>query len=395
MDHFMKKYGIYGAAAAFFLVGLFIGTKVNTGAPEKTSSEANAQGDFNPFLAAQDDDQSCEKQCDIYSLNGPLVTILKNKFSYDDLPKDIKYKIYREQVSYFESLRTIFTEFALRANYVLSKQAQLDHIDQLPPITEAYKDLVSEKEVLEIYSKNKEKLSSNFKKEEALASIRYQLMTKRIADEFKRDSELLQRAKQLSLFHKAPPIPDEALPKKHFFKLGEDNGDIEFIFVGSYFCRECFEYDKYITKFFQKFQDRVSFSYFPHSHNLMEPDGIFARAAYCLKTQGSALFWQFHYNITKDRESYLSAFSPETPVDEVYKYVKEMASVVKYDKDEFNQCFSEENGKTFRHIHDMNKRLESLGLAPAPSVIINDRKLPLTTPSNVEAVIEEFSKKVD
>jgi|GEM_PF-6833791 hypothetical protein len=389
----MKKYGIYSLAAVLFLVGLFIGSRIN-GLSSKNDNRSKKE-DFNPFLAAQESTDSCKEACDIYGLQGSLVTILNNKFEYNDLPKDIKYKIYREQVAYFERLRTTLKEFALRANYVLSKNAQLDHIDQLPPITDVYQNLVSSNEILEIYQKNKEKLGDSIMREEALASIQYQLLTKRIAKKFKEDSELLQQKNQLSLFNKAPPLPEGALPREHLFKLGEEKGDIEFIFIGSYFCRECFEYNKYITEFFQKFKERVSFSYFPHSHNLMEPDGIFSRAAYCFKKQDSSLFWQFHYNLTKDRETYLTKFTPETSIDEVYDYVKSKASVVNYDKQKFNKCFSEKNGQTFRHILDMNKRLEHLGLAPAPAIVMNNRKLPLSSPLTLKAVIKELSNKTD
>lgn len=385
----MKKMAPVVIPVFVFLVGLFIGYRLFSTQKTPENSKQVSEN-FNPFLVKSKTGNSDSKIPDLYNLPGNILTVHNHNFTQAQLPLEVRLNIYREQVAYFERVRAVLTEFGLRINAVVDSQIPISSYDKIPQLPEVYSYLVTPEEIQEIYNKNLDKFPKDMSKDEILLSINTQLLTERLVRKFKEDSIQLEKSKKLKVYENAPKIPDGAVPYDRYFQLGNREGDIQIFFTGSYFCEECFEYDKVFVEIFSKYGERVNFFYFPHFQNLMEAPGIFARAGYCLYKQSPNVFWQYHYSMTQSYADYSKRFEKSTNPDKVYEYVNSKISSLEYNKEGFNHCFSEKNADTMTELYKLSRIVEHIGLGSIPAVVLNGRKLPLTVSENLDVIIEEF-----
>ena len=293
--------------------------------------------------------------CFLWSINSQAQLFKYNGKTYDsgDLGGKFKVQLYELESNHHTSKQKV-VELAVLDLYLAEvakkEKKPLSAVrDRLLAVKEP-----SEKELKDFYEQNKNKIPYPYDqvKSQLIRFVKQQNTAKKTA-------ELVEKAKKSGKFQfliEAPKAPKIDINTKGFASKGKATSKITVVEFADYKCPHCRQAYMEFKGLHKKYGDKINFVFidFP----LSPVSTSVAEAAYCAKQQNK--YWEFH------------ALLYEKQKDVSLEALPKLAEEIKLNKDQFNKCVKNRDGKEF--VEKGKAEGERVGVQATPTIFVNGQK---------------------
>lgn len=338
----------------------------------------------NPFL-----EYNSEMQKNNFFESEALIVLGDQKYSFNDLPKDVQFELFKEKQQFHEKQAAILKGFATRVRAARQSNPGAS-VKDVPPLVSFIDTKIPPAEIDKLFEEEKAKYPANVSPDFIRNQIQFTLVTKSVLNFYITFLKKLYDEKILKITTPSPTIPLEWLKLKEFPKLGSPDAKNHLVVLANYTCISC-----------RKLNDELSALYLKHGPESLEitfvPYGKFhnkedflSRSAMCAFQQDVELFWKFHIGIFNKIKSLGN--SPIEEIAVLRKWSQEQAAQVGLNSSNFSSCLSDKNSALMDLFSKTISDFRFLDVQDLPIFILNNSKLDLEGRSLLSAFEEQSPK---
>jgi len=297
-----------------------------------------------------------------------LFLIKEKIYTTSDLPTELQMRIHNAERETFGQKEGLLKEYALRLALAERKGGNYDP-NNLPELEELMTPpVISEKEMLEFFEENKDRLPPNTEYAQIKDRLQQFLATQKGAEVFQKEWEKLTHSGQLKLLVAAPVAPMVTIPIEKFPTKGAENAPNTLVEVSDYLCPHCKTVHPEVKKVLEEMDGQVRLVQINFALRPANLSGSLAEGAYCAKKQSNESFWKYHdAAFGGDWGTMTDTPSQETP--------KAIAAKAGLEAEAFANCLESQEPKEF--IEEVREIVNAMGVSGTPTFFFNNRRLNL------------------
>lgn len=302
---------------------------------------------------------------------GRLYSVEGKPVSVSDLSPAARQALYDATFQYYEHVRGILDQNLLNEHIQAVAKKEEKSADDIE--AELFSATVSEKEAMDWYALNKERLGGR-----SFESIKNDLnlyLSRQKTESVKEQVlKTIKQEKKFTLALHEPEVPQFDIRTAGYPAKGSQDSKITVVAFADYRCPHCREASHSLKKVIEKFQKQVRFVYldFPLSDEGVSVE--VAKGAVCADLQGK--FWAYHDQAFEDQKS----LTMESP----YKIAENM----KLQMDPFKKCLKDP--KTIEKILKSRDEGQRIGVQGTPAVYVNGRRVVGYSEESLERAIRKY-----
>ena len=373
------------------MLGFYAGYHIKRDqAPEANSPE------FNPFLFAgsQTTDNTTQTgYSNPLDLKGDLVRITNQSFRFETLPVRTQEEIYKIQLNYYESLKSVLEEFTIRFYNAINLIGAEDvDIEELPDPGHYFGELVTDEEVEQAYLKNLHQLREGMSPQIIKEQIRIELTIAKASNFITEKIEELKSKDIFELLFISPQAPLFTINYNDYYGLRNKNGNENKVlaFVSSFFCQECRAYNKQFEKMVQEDNFGYDFYFVAYSDHLDSPDAIAHHVSECIYQQNPNEFWKYYFTLFNFTDEQIKTM-PQNLL-ELRRFFISLASKLHLDQKKLEKCSGVENKEVLSKIQSQILKYRNLLGARTPRIFVNDHLLHIDKAEEIPLSVKHLLK---
>lgn len=330
----------------------------------------------NPFIAYQN-----EKQAPLPSLSDTLITIDNKSIEFNSLPRDVQFELFREEQNFREKQNVILKNFAIRFHASKEKTPDI-RVQDTPTIASFINTNISEKDVDQVFEKEKDKYPPGTPLQEIRNQIKFKLISENYFKFYFSSLTDLYSRKKIKMNTTFSTIPEEWLEFNDSPKLGSSNAKNKLILIANYTCSACKKLHVDLGNLYTKLgHENLEMTFIPYDE-INKPNAPLNRVAMCVFSQSQELFWKFHVNLINDSNSN-NAVDPEEVSS---RYLKGLS----INMPAFNACVQDKTFKMRDQLMKSKNKLAFLNISELPIIILNGKKLDIEGKKILSAIEENL-----
>lgn len=270
-------------------------------------------------------------------------TFKDQKYSKEDFNYELLEALYTSNVRKYQEMKTAIYVFAL-----MKKQNPDADINNMLPITEFFNTITTDKLFENWYTLNKRKYEG---KDNAKSIALMDFKVQKISEAVALDGRTLEKDGVLEINMPIPKAPLEILNLQAYPSAGNPSSENRYVFIGSYLCKECLNFNKEVRNIFVKEKNDIFMTFIPYTKDPTSPDALLTDSAICVHRNNPESFWLYHNLLIANREIY-KIKSP----DEVWPQIKKTLEKVDLDPGKIISCLRGREDKL--EIGNLARRVE-------------------------------------
>ncbi len=352
----------FGGIILGLLVGYFVGIN-KQGKPTTAASLSGGTG-------------SCgvsESSVGLFELDGKV-------YDENSIPAAIKNNLFELKNESYMKQKGMFDELALTIYLAEKKNIKYDfehppRIDQILPEVK-----ISDSELKDFFSKNKDRLPPNTKLETIKAQLEQYLKSQKMAQVFMAEMEKLNKEGKYKSLIAPPSAPTISIDISGYPTKGPNDSKYVLIEASDYTCGHCKNIHPEVKELMRKYGDKIKFVQINFSLNPNGHSGHLIKGAFCAQSESVDAFWKYHnaaFEYQGDPQK-MEELSPS-----------KVATVAGLDLKKFEVCLKDQ--KTADLLNKTNELLHSKGVNSTPSFFFNNKKIVLQAKTLTKAIEEEMA----
>lgn len=322
----------------------------------------NNQAPLNPFVAYKNGKQVGGT----VPGSETLITIDNQALGYDSLPRDVQFELFKEEQNFHEKQNIILKNFAVRFHAAKEKNPDTSS-RSTPALTSFLNTNISEKDIDQLFEKEKAKYPANTSVFEIRNQIKFNLISENYLKFYLSNLTELYSRKKMKMNLSFSMIPEEWLEFNDFPKLGSSSAKNKLIVIANYTCETCKQLHIDLGNLYTKMgQDHLEITFIPYD-SPGRPNDLLNRVAMCVLVQSQELFWKFHVAVINDPNKKNAIDLSEISA----RYLKDL----KVNSQAFNSCMADKTSKLQKAFSITRNKLSFLNIPEVPVLILNGKKL--------------------
>lgn len=259
-------------------------------------------------------------------------TFKDEEYTPDQFNNELLEALYAADVRRYQELKTAIYIFGM-------KRYQRPNIDinKLPPLTDFFQTITNQKLFKQWYELNKNKYK-DLEDPQSKAILDFQIQ--KISEAVATDGQSLVDKGLLKLNLPKPRAPLKILNLEAYPSAGDPKSKNRYVFINSYLCKKCFNYNKKIRDTFVKEKNDIFLTLVPFTIDPTSPDALLTDAALCVHRETPKKFWIFHNTLLANKKIY-ELRQPTQAWDEV----KETLQKIKIEVKQIDSCLKDKKSK--------------------------------------------------
>lgn len=351
----------FGGIVFGVLVGYFVGM--------------NKEAKSTPAVSLSGGTGACgvsENSVGLFELDGKV---------YDDnsIPASVKNNLFEIKNESYLKQKGMLDELAL--TMYLADKKNIKYDSENPPRIDALipEVKISDSEVKDFFSKNKDRLPPNTKIETIKAQLEQYLKSQKMAQMFMAEMEKLNKGGKYKSLIVGPSAPTISIDIAGYPTRGSNEDKFVLIEASDYTCGHCKNIHPEVKELMRKHGDKIKYVQMNFSLNPASLSGELIKGAYCAQRESVDAFWRYH-NAAFEYQGNPQKMEEISP--------NKVATVAGLDLKKFGTCLKDP--KITDLLNKTNELLHGKGVNSTPSFFFNNKKVVLQAKGLTKAIEEQM-----